>query len=476
VTYFDKVPRYGHTENFYEVIKGNRSDYIHGVLLIPGLIVSITTLCFFTLVVFAGICRKSFLSGRGFPEGQGTTTRAIFLFSTCVVLTSSVLFLVKGGYSFIDAFDDIEGSKVDLFQSINEGIDILAKVRFPIGKFLETSQILQEGINGGVCEGLPQEVQNLLGEISTYVDISDYTNQLDQLEDFENRFKEFTSESQSRIDVLLEDAEIIIDALKYVTLPHILTTSLLSFGAVFSWCGFKSKVYSSFLSLFVVPLFTLLVLISSVIISLLGAILTIFSDLCTGGEDQSPEGSIRIILDTIQLSRIERQLLDYYIVDGCRTASPFGELIETEGDLEDISKNLNEAVDSVRGFFETICSNSIEFSDITCCDVTVSDPFDALLTESNGHLIDINDALQVALNLTECEKINSIYVTAMHEGTCESTPKALLWLFGCSLMVWIGGLFMLVTRAACQSNCNQYNNVRKINSTDRDKDDSGTAE
>jgi len=192
------------------------------------------------------------------------------------------------------------------------------------------------------------------------------------------------------------------------------------------------------------PLFTFLVLISSVIVSLLGVTLIIFSDLCTGGETQSPEGSITIILDSVQLNGIAREFFDYYIVNGCRATNPFGGLIETVSALEDISKEINEAVDYVRGFFEATCSGFTEL--------------DALLAESNVHLLDLDDALLEAINFTECEKTNSVYVTAVHEGFCRSTPDALWWLFGFFFAVWVGGLFMLSSRAACQPNCREDKN------------------
>jgi len=45
-----------------------------------------------------------------------------------------------------------------------------------------------------------------------------------------------------------------------------------------------------------------------------------FTDLCTGGEDQSPEGSIKIVLDVNEYDGTIEQALDYYIIDvsyGC---------------------------------------------------------------------------------------------------------------------------------------------------------------
>jgi len=451
VKYFEGVPRYGHTENFYEVIEGNRSDYIRGILLIPALIAAITILWFTILAFSTCICRKSYLSGRGLRRGEGAIVKGVFLFSTSVVIISSILFLTKGGTVFTDTFDDIEGSKVDLFQVTNEGVNTLAKIRISLGMFIEKSQILQDNIAGGVCQDLSQESQNLLENISTTIFTSDYTDQLDQLNVFEHNLREtFSSGRQSQIEELLEKVERIIDVLKYGALPSLIITSTLVCGLVFKWRGIKFKVFSFVLSFLILPLFVLIELLSGVIVALLGIILLIFSDLCTGGEDQSPEGSIISILDTMEHEKIMRQSLDHYIVDGCRTENPFGGLTDAKDALADISMQLNEAADVISEFFETKCSNFTEFN--------------TLLAGCNDDLIDLNDALQEGLNSTECEKINSIFVTAIHEGACRSAPNAIWWMFGCCFAVWIGGLFMLATRAACLSVAYQE---LKFSGTDR---------
>jgi len=439
IEFFDNLPRYGHTENVYEVIDGDRSDYIRGLLLIPGLVVSITIVCFIILVVSMCICRKSFLSGRGYPEGQGAITRAIFLLSTCAVLIPSILFSAKGVSFFLEATDDISEPVEDLFQTVNAGSDVLNQIIFSVRNLTGSNQILQENIDEGVCELLPQEVQDLLGNISIIIGTSDYTDELDGLEDFQNSLESFfSSDTNSDIDNIIEQFRTIIYALRYVTIPHIVSAFLLGCGAVFSWFGYKSKVYTSFLSCFIMPLFTLLVFILSLITSLVGTVLLITSDLCTGCADQSPEGSIRKVLNSVQLNGNARLLFDHYILDGCRTTIPFPGIEEIESAIEVISNQVDKALDSIRGFFE-VCGN----------DVT---ELDVLLTESNGHLNDLFATFPKAVRLTGCENINSIYIAGIHEGACTSTPRALHWLFACGLTAWIGGLVMLITRAAYHPN------------------------
>jgi len=457
IAYFDGVNRFGHTENFYDAIDGNRSDldYNLGLLLIPGLVLSITLVWFIILGVSACMrCRSCLL----IPKGHGAITRTFFLVSACLILISTISFFVYGGGPFTDAFDNVERSTVDIFELSDEAINRVAEIRVSIGKFTETSQKLQINIDGGICEDLPQEVQNSLKDISAIIDTSEYTDVLDQLEVIENSLMEsFTDGLQSQIDDVLEFIETNITVAKYIVFPWIFTAFLLGCGAVISWCSIKSKIYYLFLSCVIMPLFTLLALISSVIVSLLGILLIIFSDLCTGGETQSPEGSIAIILENTQLNGIARDVIDYYIVDGCRATNPFGGLIATINAFEDISKEVNEAVDSVRGIFEVTCSDSTEL--------------DALLTETNVHLLDLNNAVLGAINLTECERMNSIYVTAVHEGFCTNTPDALWWLFGCFMAVWVGGLFMLISRAACQPSCRE-DKKNKNDMTSNDDSDS----
>lgn len=453
ITYFDNVPRYGHTEDLYEFVEGDKKDYINGVILIPGVVVGITTVIFTILAIFTCTCSKSFLSGRAFSVGEGAIIRAAFLFSAGIVLASSILFLTLGGDSFSNAFDDFEGSKEDLFKFTNEGADILANIRAELGNLTETNRILQENIAMGVCEDLPLEAIQLLDDISETIVSSNYTDELNQLRHFEDGLeKSFGIEKQSLVNELLGEVEKSIGFLKYGGLPSILISSILGCGAILSWCGLKSSVLRSFQTYFILPLLVCVAIISCAIISVLGVVLLIFSDLCTGGEDQSPEGSIKIVLDGIQTDEIVRQMFDYYIIDGCRIASPFGGLIETKDALEVISTDINEVIDSARDYFTSVCNNSTVLS--------------ALLTESNSDLIDLNTALRKALSVTGCENINSMYVAAMHTGTCRSTPNAMWWMFGTFFAVWAGGLCMLVFRAACYPN--RLDGKAEIGGTDVD--------
>jgi len=156
----------------------------------------------------------------------------------------------------------------------------------------------------------------LLDDISNTIVSSNYTDQLNQLGDFEDGLKKsFSLENQSLVNEFLEEAERIIGYLKYGGLPSILISSFLGCRALLSWYGVKSSALCLIQSYVILPLLVCVPIISSVIISVLGVALIIFSDLCTGGEDQSPEGSIKIVLDVNEYNGTVKQALDYYIID-----------------------------------------------------------------------------------------------------------------------------------------------------------------
>ncbi len=91
--------------------QGDRKKYLFGASLIPLLVGVITIVWFIMLVVFMCTFRSSFLSGRKLHYKEGTIVRIVFLFSTFVVLSSSIVFLTLGGDPFSDAFEHVEGSK-----------------------------------------------------------------------------------------------------------------------------------------------------------------------------------------------------------------------------------------------------------------------------------------------------------------------------------------------------------------------------
>lgn len=345
------------------------------------------------------------------------------------------MFLIFGGDSLITVFDEFKGSKENLFALTNEGVSILSIVRIEVGNLTEGTLKLQEEIAQGVCEDLPQEAHDLLDDISSTIVSSNYTNELYKLKDFQDGLEQsFSTVNQLNVDGLMEEVERNVIYLKYGALPSMITSFILGCGAILSWYGFKSNIYSHFQDCFIVPLFVCVELIAGAVISVLGVVLVIFADLCTGGEDRSPEGSMKIVLDDLQYDRVVQQALDHYIIDGCRTASPFGGLIDTKDAIKDIT----DYIDEMRHIdIENGC-NSTELN--------------VLVSESYIDLNDLNYKLEKALNLTSCEHINSMFIDGIHHGTCKDVPDAIGWMFWCFFVVWVGGLLMLATRAASRPN------------------------
>jgi len=444
VKIFDAVPRFGYTEKL--PLQGEVKDYVLGIMFIPGCICSITIVWLAMLAILMCNCRTSFLSGRKIYYGEGIIIRITFLLSAFTVLISSILFLTLGSDSFSDAFDDFTGSKHDLFKVISEVIDVLRSIIHIIVFRLTPGDImLQENIELRVCDYLPEEATSLLDSISSAIASSDYTDQVNQLEDFDESLGRALNKTQADIDDFFEQVEEVVGYLKYVGLPFIVTSSILGLGAVLSWIGLlKSRVYSSFQSYFILPIFVCLEIIAGVIISLLGIVLVVFSDFCTGGEDQSPEGSLKEMLDANLQDEGARKPIDYYMINGCRTPNPFGGLVETTDAIEDITEEISEVISEFSKFLEGQCKEE-------------SKDLNRLLAQANNDLTDLNYELQKGMDATECENINPLFIDAIHGGTCGSLPNALAWMFWCFFATWVGGLFMLTTRAALPPNRKRNN-------------------
>jgi len=276
-------------------------------------------------------------------------------------------------------------------------------------------------------------------DISTTIDDSDYTDQIIELDEFKTSLEEtFSAENQEYVDDILAVAETIINHLKYGLLPTMVATVILVFGAIFSWIGCDSKLksYFCFQKWFIMPLFVFIEVIAAVITSAFGIILLALADLCTGGEDQSPEGSVKQILDSLQYEEDVQKSVDYYIIDGCRTENPFTGLIESQMALKNITIYIDEAVTTLEPFLGDVCTDSTELY--------------GLVSELNNDLNDLNSEIEKGIDVTECKNINSIYIDAMHNSTCTSTATAIAWMFWCVFATWLAGLLMLATRSACR--------------------------
>ena len=113
VKYFNSVPRFGHSENAYDLVGGDRKDYIYGMILIPILVLATTILWFAVFAVFTYKYRHShsFISGNHLSRGKGPFIRTIFLIAAGYVLASSIMYFLFGFESLSSAFNDIKASK-----------------------------------------------------------------------------------------------------------------------------------------------------------------------------------------------------------------------------------------------------------------------------------------------------------------------------------------------------------------------------
>jgi hypothetical protein len=76
------------------------------------------------------------------------------------------------------------------------------------------------------------------------------------------------------------------------------------------------------------------------------------------------------------------------------------------------------------------------------------DNVEALLTEMNGIITVLLDALQRTIDLISCERIVPIYHRAIYDATCQYSVSAMFWIFSGALIMGFFGLVMILCRAA----------------------------
>ncbi len=63
----------------------------------------------------------------------------------------------------------------------------------------------------------------------------------------------------------------------------------------------------------------------------------------------------------------------------------------------------------------------------------------------------VNELEAIATNTTElllCEDINQIWIDLMHDAVCTSSPKALAYMFGTMVAIYVVGMFIFLFRGA----------------------------
>lgn len=82
------------------------------------------------------------------------------------------------------------------------------------------------------------------------------------------------------------------------------------------------------------------------------------------------------------------------------------------------------------------------------CGTTDGELFLSLAQSMQSSLSVLKTTVDKTMNLVNCEDINNLYVSAMHDATCTHAPTAMGWIYGTLLTISISGMIMITLRSS----------------------------
>lgn len=453
IVLFGDVPRFGHTDDLAQVISGQSSylSYGMGIAFIPGLILILFMIWLIAIAVFKACGRKvGLLSGHKMKgERPHWLVRTSVMLSAAFALAAGSMYLMTATSSLYDTFYSIrDGAKnlADLAGDITEIADDL----IVSGEF--TTPIrdnLVDLIDAGVCSSFTTGNNNTIDidpkaeeAVVVLTDLNDFIGSelVDLKENFSTRFEVIEKDVNGMLDTAQGYARI-----SYYAIGIISLSSLLYIGAYLAWFGPKwmtLKTYFCFQTYIVLPLYFLTLVLTAHFTAGIGATLVVNSDMCTSGENNSPESLLKAVLDSQGVTGVAREPIDYYVIDGCdSTFSGNSELDKLVNDLEsahELCTDLKQVINADLTTFETACGG-------------YPGSLDPLLVSLDATKIAVGAFLVVgykAQSLLSCKRLNSIYIGLAHGAVCEHMPETLAWMFCTMAIIMFSGMILFTFRAA----------------------------
>ncbi|CAB9511836.1 expressed unknown protein [Seminavis robusta] len=196
---------------------------------------------------------------------------------------------------------------------------------------------------------------------------------------------------------------------------------------------------------FIVPLFSLLVVLSFVLCSAICIAGLVNADFCSGGEDLSPDSTILNVLieqgsdpDGLEFRAIE------YLVRQC---DAFGLVRGTPlADVEGLKRSINSTLFDIGSLMEEITAvDTVALSQQVGYNVTV---VQLQLLRLRQPLLDVLRHLVDFIHSLACRPIYAVYHTVAHKAVCTESYTGLFWVF--MSLIWISffGLLALTFGSA----------------------------
>lgn len=247
-----------------------------------------------------------------------TAFRIFMLMSTITISISGIIFLVRGARSVGNVFDDIRDGATGL----SEIADLIVESADKVIAFGENTVGLKDNMiteldqqicppdgSGGAADQFDSAVAQVVVILGQLQDFS--KGGLTQLRDtFSMEFTSVTNDLYYGSETGEEYAEPM-----WVAIPIIIFGVILFFGAYLAWRGPYVRTYFAVQTWFIIPIFSVVVIIMAIVLAVTGTVLVANSDVCLGGESETPEGFIEIILQKAGLEGDAIEASNYYIVN-----------------------------------------------------------------------------------------------------------------------------------------------------------------
>lgn len=306
---------------------------------------------------------------------------------------------------------------------------------------------------------------------------------------FETTYAQFIDKKDD-VDYVLDEIQSNTKWLAYLVLPVGIFAFIFSFGTSLVWKDKSSTCFQKLQSWILLPLFLLMIILFVIVGLVIYPSGIVNSDFCLGADglhitdnntssgvddfvnrntttlgvnnmntslrllndstsNPSPEASIMAILRATNIYNIDYSIIQYYI-EGCRNKDPFA-------DIRIYEQNLTNTRNQLTNFTNLLTNRNL----LPQLEVSCQRNYTSVLTMLRN-FTDVIDILRnftgSALDLVNCQHVNKIYVSFVHDTTCRDVPTGITWMFATFIIISVCGVVMITLRSAWGDTAGVENN------------------
>lgn len=455
---FNRLPRFGHSDDFSRLMGDKPDTYFLGLLFIGTFICSIFVLWGIIIFILKCIGPKHVGFLAGFPFREEGKRSLIGRLTLCVgawTMIVATIVLITKGLTEMQALSDTVGFTADEIQMIEREVgQIVTTLQVVSAKTTPIRDELVDFLKRDICPLEPgsdtEDQVRSVGE-DTYdamVDLDDFIEgYLNDVESGVNQTAKFTD----RIKGIVDQAQFTNNwKVTMIVFPYFIIPALILVAVCMGWFDVFSEGFYTFITWVVLPLLIIMTICAVIASGWMVIFLQANTDLCM----PAPENTIVNILDTVELepdssgseSKDENGPSDNFFYDvmvfythQCTKPNPWQFL---EGHYADLARGRTILGEFLRSIEDTTLGQ---------------------LSQECGHeygpivelLIQLQDLITIlaqtsirALNLMSCRNIVPLYTTSLYEATCTMAPNAQTWVLACSVVIAFSGMICIMFRGA----------------------------